>query len=96
MVDLRLDYQLLDEVRTSLGSLAGEFENIQATQNGYNTAMGSADITAAMNGFAGNWDTSRKKLLGQMQALQQMVHGTRQGFGKTDEGLRQQLAGKTR
>jgi hypothetical protein len=52
MTDLRVDYQLLDQVYASLGRLAGQFEHIQAMQDGYNGAMGSADITAAMTGCA--------------------------------------------
>jgi hypothetical protein len=59
MTDLRIDYQLLDQVSASLGSLAGQFEHIQATQDGYNTAMGSDLITSAMDGFAGNWSIHR-------------------------------------
>jgi hypothetical protein len=96
MTDLKIDYQLLDQISASLSSLAAQFENIQATQDGYNGAMGSDLIAGAMNGFAGNWSIHRKKLLDSMLALQQHAHGIKQGFSSTDEDLRHQLAGKTK
>ncbi len=96
MADLKVDYQLLDQTYASLGGLAGQFETIQAVQDGYNSAMGSDAIAAAMNGFAGNWSIHRKKLTGQMRALRQQVHAARQGFGQTDQDLSRQLAGKTK
>jgi hypothetical protein len=44
MTDLRVDYQLLDHIYAGLGRLAGQFEHIQAMQDGYNEAMGSAAV----------------------------------------------------
>lgn len=96
MTDLRVDYQLLDQVYASLGRLAGQFENIQAMQDGYNGAMGSADITAAMNRFAGDWSIHRARLTVSMRALQQKVHQTHREFSQTDDDLRQQLASRTK
>jgi hypothetical protein len=91
MTDLRLDYQLLDEIRASLRSLAADFGSIEVMQDGYNAAMGSPAIASAMNGFAGNWSVHRQKLVASMQALEQMAEGTRSGFTKTDDDLRQQV-----
>jgi hypothetical protein len=96
MTDLRVDYQLLDQIYGSLGRLAGQFEHIQAMQDGYNGAMGSDAIAGAMNGFAGNWSIHRQRLTASMQALQKKVHDTRQGFSQTDDDLRQQLASRTK
>lgn len=92
MTDLRLDYQLLDQIRANLGSLAAEFESIEAMQDGYNGAMGAPEIVSAMNRFAGNWSTHRQKLVASMQALRQMAEGTREGFTKADDDLRRQIA----
>lgn len=96
MTDLRVDYRLLDEIDASLGQLAGQFERLQATQDGYDGAMGSAAITAAMNGFAGNWSIHRERLTASMRALQQKVRDTHQGFSQTDGDLGQQLASQTK
>lgn len=96
MTDLRVDYQLLDQIDASLGRLAAEFGSIEAVQDSYNAAMGSPDIAGAMTGFAENWSIHRKKLVSSMQALQKMTQGTRQGFQGTDDDLSRQLAAKTR
>jgi hypothetical protein len=94
MADLKIDYQLLEQANSSLSSLVGEFDNIQAVQDGYDGALGSGDIAGAINGFAGNWDYHRKQLVGSMQALQKMVQETRQQFRKTDNDLKQGLTTK--
>ena len=96
MTDLRVDYRLLDAIDASLGQLAGQFEQLQATQDGYDGAMGSAAITAAMDGFAGNWSIHRERLTASMRALQQKVRDTRRGFSQTDDDLGRQLAGRTK
>lgn len=91
MTDLRLDYQLLDQIKTNLGNLAAEFESIEATQDGYNGAMGAPEIVSAMNGFAGNWTTHRQKMTASMRALQQMSEGTKEGFSMADDDLSRQI-----
>jgi hypothetical protein len=74
-----------------LRSLAADFGSVVVMQDGYNAAMGSADIVSAMNGFAGNWSSHRQKLVASMQALEQMAAGAKAGFSKTDDDLRQQI-----
>ena len=96
MTDLRVDYRLLDQIDASLGQLAGQFEQLQATQDGYDGAMGSAAITAAIDGFAGNWSIHRERLTASMRALQQKVRDTQRGFSQTDDDLGQQLASRTK
>jgi len=54
MADLKLDYQLLESIESSLGTLQSEFANIKTQTSGYDSAMGSAAIVSAMNGFSGN------------------------------------------
>ncbi len=67
MADLRVDYQLLASVHSTLTGLTREFENIEDQASAYNSAYGSTDITAAMGNFAGNWSTHRTTLLGTMR-----------------------------
>jgi MFS family permease len=67
-----------------------------AMQDGYNGAMGSADITAAMDGFAGNWSIHRARLTASMRGLQQKVHRTHREISRTDDDLSQQLASRTK
>ncbi|HLH59622.1 MAG TPA: hypothetical protein VKV33_10780 [Streptosporangiaceae bacterium] len=96
MADLRVDYELLDSTERTLTSLTSEFQNIKAQEGSYDGAMGSGDIAGAMDSFAGNWDYHRKKLVGSMQALGQMVSQTKQAFQKTDTGLAHDLTKKSK
>lgn len=94
MADLRVDYQLLASIHSTLTGLTWEFENIEDQASAYDSAYGSTDITAAMGNFAGNWSTHRKTLLGTMQNLDHMVTATGQRFHQTDDQLASDLTKK--
>jgi hypothetical protein len=82
--DLRISYNDLESTRAALGGLVKDLENIQTNQSEYDGAMGSSDISGAMDNFAGNWSIHREKLLGKMQNLQSMVDAALTEFPKTD------------
>jgi hypothetical protein len=96
MADLKVDYQLLDSIERSLTSLYSEFSNIKAQTGDYDGAMGSGDVTSAMDGFAGDWDDHRKDLLSSIQSLGKMVSETKQQFQNTDNKLKGSLTQKPR
>lgn len=87
MADLKVDYQLLDSTERTLSSLVSEFQHIKARDGSYNGALGSGDIAAAMDGFAGNWDYHRQKLVGSMQALGKMISESKDQFQQTDHRM---------
>jgi uncharacterized protein YukE len=91
MADLKVDYQLLDSTERTLSSLVSEFQNIKAQEGSYDGAMGSGDIASAMDGFAGNWDYHRQKLVGSMQALGKMISESKDQFQKTDHHMASSL-----
>jgi uncharacterized phage infection (PIP) family protein YhgE len=91
MSDLRVDYQLLASIHSTLNGLTWDFENIEDQASAYDSAYGSGAITAAMGGFSGNWTYHRKKLLGTMQNLSRMVAETAQQFQQTDNQLKDGL-----
>lgn len=94
MADLKVDYQLLDSTERTLTSLTSEFQNIRARDSGYDGAMGSGGIAAAMDSFAGNWDYHRGKLVGSMQALGKMINEATKQFTQTDTKLTHSLTGE--
>jgi hypothetical protein len=94
MADLRVDYQLLASIHSTLNGLTWEFENIEDQASAYNSAYGSGDITTAMSSFAQNWSNHRKTLLGTMQNLDHMVTVTAQQFRHTDSQLASDLTKK--
>lgn len=94
MADLKVDYQLLASINGVLSHLISEFEGIEDRTSAYGPAFGSADITAAMGAFAGNWSDHRTTLLGDMQNLDHMVTATTQRFHQADSQLASDLTRK--
>jgi hypothetical protein len=94
MADLKVDYQLLESIESSLSSLLSEFQNITTQTSGYDGAMGSSAVASAMDGFAGNWNHHRQSLITSMQSLGKMVSETIQQFQKTDKTLASSLTKK--
>jgi hypothetical protein len=94
LADLKVDYQLLDSIESSLSSLLSEFQNIKAQTGGYDGDMGSGAVASAMDGFAGNWDDHRKNLISSIQSLGKMVSETKQQFRNADDKLSKTLTQK--
>jgi hypothetical protein len=92
--DLKVDYQLLESIHSTMTGLLSELENIQPQQGEYDGAMGSGSIAGAMDGFAGNWTYHRKQIIGNMQSLNSMVTESVQKFQQADANLKSQLTGK--
>ncbi|MBV9448194.1 MAG: hypothetical protein JO345_20105 [Streptosporangiaceae bacterium] len=94
MADLRVDYQLLASIHSTLNGLTGEFQHIEDQASAYNSAFGSDAITGAMGAFAGNWSSHRKTLLSTMRNLDRMVTTTAQDFHHADSQLAADLTRK--
>jgi uncharacterized protein YukE len=94
MADLVVDYNLLDQVESTLSGLRSEFSDIQAQQHAYVSAWGSGAIASAMDDFAGNWDYHRKELLDSMESLGEMVGQCKSSFAKADTDLANSLTRK--
>jgi hypothetical protein len=94
VADLRVDYQLLASVTSTLSNLAAEFAHIGDQVSGYDPAYGSGAITVAMGNFSGNWSNHRKTLLAEMGNLGQLAAAAEQRFRQADGKLASDLAGK--
>jgi hypothetical protein len=94
VADLRVDYQLLASVTSTLGSLAGEFAHIDDQVGSYDPDYGSGAVTAAMGNFAGNWSNHRKTLLSAMENLGQLTGAAEKHFRQVDGKLASDLAGQ--
>lgn len=91
--DLRVDYSLLEASHKTLTSLASEFGNLRTSTSGYDAAMGSDAIVAAMDSFAGNWSYHRDQLAANMQKLDDMITESVKQFMDTDQQLAQEFQG---
>jgi hypothetical protein len=94
VADLRVDYQLLASVTSTLSRLAAEFAHIGDQVSGYDPAYGSGAVTAAMGNFSGNWSNHRKTLLAEIGNLGQLADAAEQRFRQADGKLASDLAGK--
>jgi hypothetical protein len=91
MENLRVNYQLLASTEATLSGLVSEFENLQAVQDDFEGAMGSAAVASAMSTFAGNWTHHRERLMSSMQSLAAMARETVQQFREADTQLANEL-----
>jgi hypothetical protein len=87
MADLKVDYQLLASIHTTMVGLSSEFETIEDQASAYTSAYGHDGIASAMSSFSGNWSDHRKKLLGAMHDLDHMVTATATDFRTADGKL---------
>ena len=94
MADLRVDYQLLSSITSTLSGLSSEFAHLDDQVSGYQAAYGSGAIAAAMGGFSGNWSHHRATLLGAMENLGKMTAATEQHFRQADSTLASKLTSK--
>jgi hypothetical protein len=91
---LKVDYALLEGAHKTLTSLASEFGDLKASTSSYDGAMGSGTIAGAMDGFAGNWNYHRDKLVASMQKLDEMITESVKHFMETDKKAAQVILGK--
>jgi hypothetical protein len=87
MADLRVDYQLLASIHTTMAGLTAEFQAIEDQAAAFTSAYGYDGIASAMSNFSSNWSDHRKKLLATMQSLDHMVTATSQDFHGADSKL---------
>jgi hypothetical protein len=79
-----VDYDLLGQSASSLGSIGAEFQNaakIRAQVAGY---LGSGVIAAAMGDFSGNWDRKRRDLITKIDATGRAVGLVMASFSEQD------------
>lgn len=96
MADLKVNYQLLDSIHSTMSQLVSEFDDIDSSSgySSYDGALGSGDIADAMGDFTGNWDYHRKKIISSMKDLDELVTESVKHFRETDTKLKNALTKK--
>ena len=84
MADLKVDYQLLEQIRSQLGTVISNLNGIETQAGEAGAEVGSAQVANALGGFAGNWSYHRKQLLGDAQQLQTRVGAALDSFRQVD------------
>jgi hypothetical protein len=96
MSNLKVDYQLLESIHSTIGGLVSEFDNMNSSSgySSYDGSLGSGDIAGAMGDFTGNWNYHRKQIVGSMNNLDQLVTQSIKHFQETDKSLKNELTKK--
>lgn len=64
---ITVDIPAVAELARRLQALARQFDGVEDVVRGYHDAVGSSEVAAALDDFAGNWSHQRKKIRQQMQ-----------------------------
>ena len=94
--DLVVKDELLEDSEKRLRRLSHEFDeaNIAHHKDEIRHIWGCDTLADTMGDFVDNWDYYRKKLLGNINSVGEMVSATREAFNSTDEKLKKNLSGK--
>lgn len=92
MADFVVDYALLEQVESTLNSLKGQFDSINAVPQAAD--WGDPRIASAMGDFAGNWSDHRAKLVASMEAMAKNANECRTATDQYDSKMQQYLTGK--
>ncbi len=85
--DLKVSYDWLSETCNNLNAIKSELDNINENQDGLAGALGSGDMTHAMDDFCNNWGYHRRKLTDQVSNVGTMAEKTMEAFRDVDNKL---------
>lgn len=91
MSDLLLDLARLSELRDDLQSLIDEFKGAEDFSNSIADATGHDQLASEVHDFAGKWNTKRKQMADDIQALHDQLKAVTDGFTQVDQGLARAL-----
>ncbi len=91
MSDLRLDLARLTQLRDDLKAVIDEFHGAEDFSDVVADATGHDPLADEVRDFASKWNTKRKQMASDVQALHDQLAAITDGFTKVDHGLRQAL-----
>jgi hypothetical protein len=86
MVDLRVDYIMLDNLRQSLGDVAERLEHIRVDSEVTGRAWGGTVLRRSMEEFVGNWGIHREKVTSALRDLADDRKGVAETFLAVEQG----------
>ena len=84
---IRADLNRIGQVAGQIAAIGGEFEQATSLVNSYADVMGSAQVTAALDSFAGNWAIHRQRLIDDLSKEAQLAQGAVNAYHGTDAQL---------
>lgn len=91
---ISVDIETVAGLGTALGKLYTEFDGVPHRANDINDSIGSADVRDAMNDFADNWNSRRKRLLESIGAVRDSANSAEKAFSDVDLELANNILGK--
>lgn len=91
MSDLKLDLQLLTQLKDDLDAVVAEFKNADDFSDSVADATGHDGLHGHVRDFAHKWNDKRQKMTDNVAALQQQVKAISDGFTQVDAGLAKAL-----
>ncbi|WP_223691847.1 hypothetical protein [Leifsonia poae] len=91
MTDLKLDLELLGQLKSDLESIVAEFTGADDFSDAVAEATGHDGLSGHVRDFAHKWNDKRKKMTESVQTLEQSVGAVTDGFTQVDQGLAKAL-----
>lgn len=92
---LSVDLDALHEFADNLDSVRKRMNATRNLFDSYDDAIGSRDVSNALDHFNSNWKDGRKKIGGNAAKLVDAANGVAQTLTETDQQLAQQLEQQT-
>jgi hypothetical protein len=93
VVDLRVDFGVLDAMQRSLVVVADRFEGLGGQAGVETRIWGGSHVRSVMGEFGENWKSHRGRLIEDVRKLGERCAGTVEVFGGVDGGLARSVQG---
>jgi len=84
---IRADLTRIGQVAGQVSALGAEFERATSLVDGYADALGSAQVTAALDVFASNWAIHRGRLVADLAQEADLARSAVAAYHGTDDQL---------
>jgi len=91
MTDLKLDLQLLGQLKSDLDAIVKEFKGADDFSDDVAEATGHDGLGGHVRDFAHKWNDKRKSMTESVEGLEKSVSAVTDGFTKVDDGLAKAL-----
>jgi hypothetical protein len=78
---------MIGRVAEQITAIGGEFERATSLVDSYADALGSAQVAAALDSFAGNWAIHRQRLIADLSKEAALARGAVDAYRGTDASL---------
>jgi hypothetical protein len=89
----KLDLDVIKGMGTGLGNVKKAFDGLDKLSKKYDDDFGNGDLADKFGDFASNWEISREKLTGEIDALAQIAKAAAKAYEEIDHQLAEAIRG---